>query len=177
MWARLGVKHLGTGEPSIGVRDILMFSMLISSSFSSSSSSSNLAEGVTIIFSFRIVEEARKFFVPRARHFMIVSVTCLFLKPNGSTVELPTRNHDHAGGMLGELGHGSCSEGVLTMSEVVIACFEWGFILLSKGVALTKRLAIQIGAFGALCAAILSSGVMMNFYCSKKLNRGQYKTK
>jgi hypothetical protein len=31
MWARLGVKHPGTraGEPSIGVRDILMFSMLI----------------------------------------------------------------------------------------------------------------------------------------------------
>ena len=28
MWARLGVKHPGTGEPSIGVRDILMFSML-----------------------------------------------------------------------------------------------------------------------------------------------------
>ena len=29
MWDRLGVKHPGTGEPSIGVRDILMFSMLI----------------------------------------------------------------------------------------------------------------------------------------------------
>jgi hypothetical protein len=29
MWARLGVKHPGTGEHSIGVRDILMFSMLI----------------------------------------------------------------------------------------------------------------------------------------------------
>jgi hypothetical protein len=29
LWARLGVKHPGTGEPSIGVRDILMFSMLI----------------------------------------------------------------------------------------------------------------------------------------------------
>jgi hypothetical protein len=31
MWARLGVKHPGTGpgEPSIGVRDILMLSMLI----------------------------------------------------------------------------------------------------------------------------------------------------
>ena len=28
MWARLVVKHPGTGEPSIGVRDILMFSML-----------------------------------------------------------------------------------------------------------------------------------------------------
>ena len=29
-WAHLGVKHPGTGEPSaIGVRDILMFSMLI----------------------------------------------------------------------------------------------------------------------------------------------------
>ena len=51
MWARLGVKleHPGTGEPSIGVRDILMFSMLnISSSSSFSSLLPNLKKGEVV---------------------------------------------------------------------------------------------------------------------------------